>query len=124
MRVSQNPLPYTCPTKGESCSWQALSFEPPCPETVDRTLSDTGKCSGRDPFNTLIVDELRVPAHLKPGECAAPMLLSEPPRVSDGCWLCADVLSIRWDCEKSAQIWSNCGATTPPHPSRSAVLLN
>lgn len=69
-------------TKGDACSWQMQSFEPPCPETVDRTLSDTGKCSGRDPFNTLISDDLVVPASLEPGEY---------------------VLGIRWDCEKSAQ---------------------
>jgi hypothetical protein len=33
------------------------------------------------------VDDLRVPADLAPGEY---------------------VLGIRWDCEKSAQIWQNC----------------
>ena len=80
---AMNPLPYTCPTPGSSCSWQVQSFEPPCPETEDRTKTDTGKCSGRDPFNTLIVDDLRVPADLEKGEY---------------------VLGIRWDCEKSAQI--------------------
>ena len=76
---AMNPLPYTCPTRGPACSWEVQSFEPPCPETLDRTRTDTGRCSGRDPFNTLIVDELSVPAHLEPGEY---------------------VLGIRWDCEK------------------------
>ena len=55
---------------------------PPCDETIDRTKSDTGRCSGRDPFNTLISDELVVP-DLPKGEY---------------------VLGIRWDCEKSAQV--------------------
>eukprot|EP00937_MAST-01D_sp_MAST-1D-sp2_P006255 g6255.t1 len=45
--------------------------------------SDTGRCSGRDPFNTLIVDALTVPVSLEPG---------------------AYVLGLRWDCEKSAQM--------------------
>jgi hypothetical protein len=80
---AMNPLPYTCPTPGPECSWEVQSFEPPCPEPLDRTKTDTGRCSGRDPFNTLIVDEVSVPANLEPGEY---------------------VLGIRWDCEKSAQI--------------------
>ena len=75
-----NPLPY-------SNAQSPPEFEPPCKETVDRTKSDIGKCSGRDPFNTLIADELEVPAGLEPGEY---------------------VLGLRWDCEKSAQVWSNC----------------
>lgn len=54
---------------------------------MDRKLTDTPSCSGRDPFNTLIQDQLMVPASVKPGEY---------------------VLQIRWDCEKSAQIWTNC----------------
>ena len=75
-----NPLPY-------SNAQSPPEFDPPCEETVDRTKSDTGRCSGRDPYNTLIVDELRVPAGLAPG---------------------AYVLQLRWDCEKSAQVWTNC----------------
>ena len=77
---AKNPLPY-------SNSGQEPTFAPPCKETIDRKFSDTGKCSGRDPFNTLITDELRVPETLKPGRY---------------------VLGIRWDCEKSAQVWTNC----------------
>ena len=49
---------------------------------MDRTKSDTGLCSGRDPFNTLLVDSLAVP-DVAPGPY---------------------VLSLRWDCEKSAQV--------------------
>eukprot|EP01050_Picozoa_sp_SAG11_P026024 SAG11_NODE_6084_length_1391_cov_1.527864_2_plen_122_part_00 len=65
---AMNPLPYTCPSRGPACSWEEQSFAPPCPEKKDRTKTDTGLCSGRDPFNTLIVDELVVPADLEPGE--------------------------------------------------------
>ena len=77
---AMNPLPY-------SNAQSPPEFEPPCHETVDRTLSDTGRCSGRDPYDTLIADELAVPADVAAGK-----------------W----VLSLRWDCEKSAQVWSNC----------------
>lgn len=77
---SMNPFPY-------SNSQEPPQFPPPCNETVDRTKSDTGRCSGRDPFNTLITDQLTVPADITPGKY---------------------VLSLRWDCEKSAQIWTNC----------------
>ena len=75
-----NPLPY-------SNAGSAPEFEPSCDETVDRTKSDTGRCSGRDPFDVLLADDLEVPAGLAPG---------------------AYVLGIRWDCEKSAQVWQNC----------------
>ena len=74
------PLPY-------SNAQSEPQFPPPCEETIDRTKSDTGRCSGRDPYNTLISDQLRVPATLAPGKY---------------------VLGIRWDCEKSAQVWTNC----------------
>jgi len=77
---AMNPLPY-------SNSQSRPEFDPPCHETVDRTKSDTGLCSGRDPFNTLIVDKLYIPAHLPSGRY---------------------VFGLRWDCEKSAQVWSNC----------------
>jgi hypothetical protein len=60
-------------------------------EPVDRTKSDTGRCSGRDPFNTLIVNTLTVPSHLAPGDY---------------------VLGLRYDCEKSAQIWGGCADIT------------
>ena len=77
-----NPLPY-------SNAASPPEFDPMCNETVDRTQSDTGRCSGRDPFNTLIADELEVPAGLAPGDY---------------------VLGIRWDCEKSAQVRESCSA--------------
>lgn len=77
---AMNPLPY-------SNAGSAPEFDPPCREFVDRTKSDTGRCSGRDPYRTLIVDKLVVPANLKSGKY---------------------VLGLRWDCEKSAQVWTNC----------------
>ena len=77
---AMNPLPYSNPGA-------PVEFEPPCHETIDRTMSDTGRCSGRDPFNTLIGDTVGIPKGLKPGRY---------------------VLGFRWDCEKSAQVWSNC----------------
>jgi hypothetical protein len=67
----QNPLPY-------SNSRAAPEFPPPCNETVDRKHSDTGRCSGRDPFDVLILNTLQVPKDITPGE-----------------W----VLGLRWDCE-------------------------
>lgn len=81
---AMNPLPY-------SNAQSPPEFAPPCDETVDRTKSDTGLCSGRDPFNTLMGDDVIVPEHLTPGDY---------------------VLSLRWDCEKSAQIWTNCADVT------------
>jgi len=77
---AMNPLPYSNPTSPPE-------FDPPCHEYVDHTKGDTGRCSGRDPYMTLIVDKLVVPATIKPGSY---------------------VLSLRWDCEKSAQVWTNC----------------
>lgn len=77
---AMNPLPY-------SNSHTPPTFVPPCNETVDRTLTDTPSCSGRDPFNTLIRDRVIVPAFVRPGKY---------------------VLGLRWDCEKSAQVWTNC----------------
>ena len=76
---ARNPLPYS---NGQS----PPQFAPPCDEKIDRKKSDTGLCSGRDPYNTLIGDEVVVPV-VAPGKY---------------------VLGIRWDCEKSAQVWTNC----------------
>ena len=50
-----NPLPY-------SNARSPPEFAPPCDETVNRTASDTGRCSGRDPFDVLILDLLQVRA--------------------------------------------------------------
>lgn len=77
---AMNPLPYSNAQSGPT-------FPPKCDENIDRHTSDTGRCSGRDPYNTLIADEVVVPPGLAPGSY---------------------VLGIRWDCEKSAQVWTNC----------------
>ena len=77
---AMNPLPY-------SNNFSKPEFAPPCDETINRNKSDTGWCSGRDPFNTLISDDLVVPSGLPAGSY---------------------VLGLQWDCEKSAQVWSNC----------------
>jgi hypothetical protein len=86
---AMNPLPY-------SNAGTAPQFDPPCNETVDRRVTDTPSCSGRDPFNTLILDTLTIPASVAPGKY---------------------VLGIRWDCEKSAQIWTNCADVEISAPS-------
>jgi hypothetical protein len=56
-----NPMPY-------SNAKSPPEFPPPCNETVDRKKSDTGRCSGRDPFDVLVLNDLRVPQNIKPGE--------------------------------------------------------
>lgn len=81
---ARNPIPY-------SNMGAAPEFEPPCAESKlnNRTgipTSPVGDCSGQQPHNTTIVDTLVVP------------------QVPDGDY----VLSLRYDCEKSAQIWTNC----------------
>lgn len=86
-----NPLPY-------SNSRAPPEFAPPCNETeVCRTKGCvTGKCSGQFPFDVQIVDAVKVPAHLAPGEY---------------------VLGFRWDCEKSAQVWASCADITVVAPA-------
>jgi hypothetical protein len=46
-----------------------------------------GLCSGERPFRLSIVDQIIVPAYIRPGKY---------------------VLGFRWDCEETAQIWSTC----------------
>ena len=77
---AMNPLPY-------SDNGTAVSFPPPCEETVSRHANDTGKCSGRFPYATSIIDTLTVPVGTAPGPY---------------------VLQLRYDCEATAQIWTNC----------------
>ena len=52
-----------------------------------RFLNDTGRCSGRFPYATSIVDTLILPEDLGTG---------------------GYVLQLRWDCEATAQVWTNC----------------
>ena len=81
---AMNPLPY-------SNAQSPPQFPPPCAETVDRKVNDTGVCSGRFPYDVNIVDTLAIPADTPPGKY---------------------VLGLRWDCEKSAQVWSSCADVT------------
>jgi len=65
------------------------AFEPPCPEG-----SQPGLCSGNQPSEWMaaaVVDTIQVPKGLPPGEY---------------------VLGWRWDCEATAQVWSNCADLT------------
>mmetsp|Transcript_25574 Transcript_25574/g.78842 ORF Transcript_25574/g.78842 Transcript_25574/m.78842 type:complete len:83 (-) Transcript_25574:68-316(-) len=73
-----NPLPY-------SSTVVPPEFAPPCDEWP-WPYGDTGRCSGRDPWDVSIVDTIIVP-EVPPGEY---------------------VLGFRYDCEKSAQIWQQC----------------
>jgi hypothetical protein len=56
-----------------------------------------GLCSGEWLTKVTTYDKLRVPEHLVPGEY---------------------VLSFRWDCESSAQIWQSCSDITSNYVSR------
>mmetsp|Transcript_117046 Transcript_117046/g.342835 ORF Transcript_117046/g.342835 Transcript_117046/m.342835 type:complete len:359 (+) Transcript_117046:60-1136(+) len=60
------------------------AFPPPCDEAT------FGACSGNE-GGVAVVDNVQVPANLKPGKY---------------------VLGWRWDCEATAQIWSNCADIT------------
>merc|ERR1712146_72604 len=77
---AMQPLPF-------SDSKSPVQFDPPCDETVDRHVNDTGKCSGRFPWDVSIIDHLIVPEDIDEGEY---------------------VLQFRWDCEATAQIWNSC----------------
>lgn len=50
-------------------------------------LNDTGRCSGRFPYATSIIDTLIVPESVTADDY---------------------ILQLRWDCEATAQIWTNC----------------
>jgi len=67
------------------------SFKPRCKEIPDcgsTELNSKCLCSGMwGPYDLLIVDTLKVPDNLSPGDY---------------------VLGWRWDCEESTQIWSSC----------------
>lgn len=81
------------PGTGPAESW---AFPPPCYEpryVEDKPLGglQQGRCSGQWINNITIYDQLRVPAHLAPGEY---------------------VLGLRWDCETSAQVWQSCADIT------------
>lgn len=76
-------------------------FPPPCkagtsprvkaPMAVGQYGYDAGPCAGDWPTKVMIMDNVRVPADLEPGEY---------------------VLSWRWDCELTAQVWNACSDIT------------
>ena len=84
-----------------------MSFEPACEESaacanahessLESSLEGTTtcKCSGRDLPGLEVVDRIRIPADLPPGE-----------------W----VLGWRWDCEQSTQVWASCSDVTITRP--------
>ena len=83
------------PAVGRACR----AFDPVCAEGMPpwhriepkaRAGDVEGRCSG-DWTGGVIVDRVRVPAGLPPGEY---------------------VLGWRWDCEETAQVWSNCADVT------------
>ena len=82
-----NPLPET-PTE---------LFKPPCKSGAKPPIralmavslygTNPGPCAGNWPTTVNIMDHLRVPTNIAPGEY---------------------VLSFRWDCELTAQVWNGC----------------
>eukprot|EP01051_Picozoa_sp_SAG22_P004041 SAG22_NODE_208_length_15237_cov_22.602774_2_plen_240_part_00 len=110
-----NPIPDSCQEGSRGCVTTARSsrtgderaggasgpgsdfeFEPPCvgeisvPNAKDRASwrpADLGLCQGERPWHVSIVDVLRVPISLKPGEY---------------------VLGFRWDAEETSQVWQSC----------------
>jgi len=81
-----------CKTPGPGCRW----FDPPCHDPYAEHPQNLGQglCSGEWLTNVTTYDQLRVPAHLAPGEY---------------------VLGFRWDCESSAQIWQSCSDISHHH---------
>jgi len=87
---AMNPLPRTDSAKDPNAmdAFPAPCYDPNAPFDGGHG----GLCSGwYGPDNLEIVDALRVPAHLTPGKY---------------------VVQFRWDCEESAQIWTNCADVT------------
>jgi hypothetical protein len=77
---ARNPIPYSnAHTKPE--------FEPPCDEKDGAWRTETGVCSGRYLTNVSIVDWLTVPKETPAGDY---------------------VLQLRYDCEETAQVWTQC----------------
>jgi len=64
-------------------------FEPPCKD--DTSGPTKGLCSGERPFHVTLIDIVKVPKTIPPGEY---------------------VLGWRWDVEETAQVWSACSDIT------------
>lgn len=87
-----NPIPGY--VKEKAGGWwydpaQPRWFDPPCDDPISLKPTNLGQglCSGEWLTKVTTYDQLKVPAHLAPGEY---------------------VLGFRWDCESSAQIWQSC----------------
>ena len=61
------------------------------PMAVGEYGHNPGPCAGNWPTTVTILDKVRVPADIEPGEY---------------------VLSWRWDCELTAQVWNACSDVT------------
>lgn len=93
------PSPLTVGVLAKQMS--ASAFSPPCksgahppvraPMALGKYGDNPGRCAGNWPTTVNIVDTLRVPADTVPGEY---------------------VLSWRWDCEGTAQVWNACSDIT------------
>jgi hypothetical protein len=88
-----NPIPGYVIEKDGGWSCCKRWFDPPCYDPVSEHPERLGQglCSGEWITKVTFYDQLRVPEHLEPGEY---------------------VLSFRWDCESSAQVWQSCSDIT------------
>ena len=97
----------SCPGSRALSGPGCLAFEPPCPWDHYEKLPCKGKgCHGTalgacssDWVVGVVADRVLIPKDLTPGDY---------------------VLSFRWDCEETAQIWANCADVTisaPPAPA-------
>ena len=87
---AMNPLPRS-----------PSDFPPPCkagssppvraPMAVGQYGTNPGPCAGNWPTTVIVMDTVRVPADIEPGEY---------------------VLGWRWDCEMTAQVWGACSDIT------------
>jgi len=95
------------PVTGGAVGPNCRQFDPPCPQDTGwvadpkhkgTDMSGQGECSG-DWTRGSVVDRVRVPHGLAPGDY---------------------VLSWRWDCEESTQVWSACADVSVVAPSARA----
>merc|ERR1712194_460073 len=88
---AMNPLPQG-PTDDFPAPCKAGSTEPVRAPMADGLYGNNpGPCAGNWPTSVVIVDNVRIPDHLQPGEY---------------------VLAWRWDCEMTAQVWAACADIT------------
>ena len=89
-----NPLPDGT-QKGSKGAGTHTEFPSPCPEDKNMTLTGAkwngGLCCGERPFGVSVIDVLKIPEDVKPGDY---------------------VLGFRWDVEETAQVWSSCSDIT------------